>query len=235
MKKRKHDLTSATVGTSDNKKCKITCESQDISIKLNILAYASETKSASESKNEIIIIPSKDSKKKQKANIAKDHSILQHLENSNMIVSFKEIKGDLFKHHVDDGHVAFAHCISRDFHMGKGIAVDFKKRFGSVACLLKQDKKVGECAVLNVTYHKTNMKRFVFYLVTKDRYYGKPTMQTLESTLIDMKKHCQLYKVKQLAIPRLGCGLDRLDWIKVKTLISKIFSNTGISFHVYFL
>ena len=50
---------------------------------------------------------------------------------------FREIKGDLFSCEKD---TSLAHCISADVHMGKGIAVTFKKMFGGVDDLRSQGK-----------------------------------------------------------------------------------------------
>ena len=44
---------------------------------------------------------------------------------------------------------SLAHCVSRDLHMGKGIAVGFRKLFGRVDELEAQEKKVGEVAALD--------------------------------------------------------------------------------------
>ena len=34
--------------------------------------------------------------------------------------------------------------------------------------------------------------------------------------------------IKQIAMPMIGCGLDRLNWIRVSYIIQKIFSETDI-------
>ena len=48
-----------------------------------------------------------------------------------------------------------------------------------------------------------------------------------------MKKHCITNNVKNISMPLIGCGLDRLDWNKVKILLYKIFNNTSIQITVY--
>lgn len=49
----------------------------------------------------------------------------------------RHVKGDLFSGPEDE---ALAHCISKDCHMGAGIAVMFKKKFGGVAELKEQSE-----------------------------------------------------------------------------------------------
>ena len=139
---------------------------------------------------------------------------------------FREIKGDLFSCEKD---TSLAHCISADVHMGKGIAVTFKKMFGGVEDLRSQGGKPGDVSTLQ------RDQRFIYYLVTKARYFQKPTYDTLRNSLIAMKQHCVQHDVKKLAMPRIGCGLDRLDWNKVRDMLKEIFNDTHIELIVYTL
>jgi hypothetical protein len=41
-------------------------------------------------------------------------------------------------------------------------------------------------------------------------------------------------KCKKLAIPKIECGLDKLDWQQVSTLIDKTFKNARTKLTVYF-
>jgi len=50
-------------------------------------------------------------------------------------MSYTEVRGDLFT-----SADSLVHCVSRDLHMGKGIATEFKKRFDGVEELCKQSK-----------------------------------------------------------------------------------------------
>lgn len=133
----------------------------------------------------------------------------------------REVKGDLFS-----SEDSLAHCVSSCLEMGKGIAVEFKKRFGRVEELKKQNSIVPYLQVGD---------RYIFYLVTKEKYYGKPTYDTLYSSLLELKKLLLQLNITNLSIPKIGCGLDRLDWKKVKSILIEIFSNTNISITVYHL
>lgn len=54
--------------------------------------------------------------------------------------------------------------------------------------------------------------RYVYYLVTKPRFTDKPTYESLEHSLASLHHLMKESNVTELAIPRLGCGLDRLTW-----------------------
>ena len=68
----------------------------------------------------------------------------------------------------------------------------------------------------------------VFNLVTKDKYWNKPTYSTLQGALEDMRNQIQVLQVKKLAMPCIGSGLDRLEWVKVRRMIKEIFNNVDI-------
>ncbi|XP_053500157.1 ADP-ribose glycohydrolase OARD1 [Ictalurus furcatus] len=138
----------------------------------------------------------------------------------------KYVRGNLFSCPSTD---SLAHCISMDCKMGAGIAVTFKKKFGGVNELLAQQKQPGECAVLK------RGGRFVYYLITKNKYNQKPTYETLRRSLAAMKAHCLENGVTRLSIPRIGCGLDRLSWRNVSVIIGEVFQHTDVAITVYSL
>ncbi len=135
----------------------------------------------------------------------------------------EEIHGSIFTNNTD----SLAHCVAEDMNMGRGIAVIFKEKFGNVDKLLKQSPKTG-----SMVYLKTN-KRYIYYLVTKKRSYGKPTLRTLEESLQSLKKHALSVEIKCIAMPKIGCGLDQLDWSDVKNLINRVFEDTEINIKIY--
>lgn len=138
----------------------------------------------------------------------------------------KEIEGDLFEASED---YSLAHCVGQDFRMGSGIAVEFRKKFKHVAELLSQKTHVGK-----VAYLESN-GRYIFYLVTKPLSTGKPTFDSFKSAVDDLKLKCQELNVKKLAMPKIGCGLDRLNWFDVKQYLEKTFQGTDIDILVYYI
>ena len=88
--------------------------------------------------------------------------------------------------------------------MSLGIAKTFRANFGRVNQLEKQCKKVGQVAILKVD------GRYIYNLITKEKYNGKPTYDTLKQSLIKMKEHMVSKGVKEVSMPKIGCGLDLL-------------------------
>lgn len=142
---------------------------------------------------------------------------------------YKEERRDLFR--VDKNH-ALVHCISSDFAMGAGIAVTFT-RMGvksQLECLYRKDFWEGNGYCLFTapvqTIYDQSVKRITFNLVTKQRYFHKPTYNTLKQALLDLKKQCIEKQIKHLAMPKIGCGLDKLAWSKVSAMIQEVFADT---------
>lgn len=77
--------------------------------------------------------------------------------------------------------------------------------------------------------------RFIYYLVTKAIYNYKPTYDNLRLSLVSMRDHCIANGVMRLGIPRLGCGLDKLDWRRVSAMIKEVFMKTKIAITVFYV
>lgn len=143
---------------------------------------------------------------------------------------FKEVQGNLFDCPAD---CYLAHCISGDFALGAGIAKVFANE-------LDMKKKLHEEYPIpsHLSFAYTGAALLVdnvFNLVTKDRCWHKPTYETLIAALEDMRDQCLERDIFKLAMPRIGCGLDRLDWETVKQILHNVFDGTGIEITIYTL
>lgn len=96
-------------------------------------------------------------------------------------------------------------------------------------CSAFSGAKTGNVAVL-----KDN-DRFIYYLITKVKYSDKPTYDSLKESLIKMKSHAVKNMVQKVAMPRIGCGLDGLQWNMVAPLIQDVFEDSDIEINVYYL
>lgn len=140
-------------------------------------------------------------------------------------MTYKEEIRDLFS--VPDDYY-LAHCISSDFGMGKGIVVEFNERFNmrnillrdyGTACITAWDiKQKGHCI----------KACRVFNLITKRNYWLKPSYRTIKEALEEMKEICLQCNVTKIAMPKIGCGLDRLNWDKVSEIIKEVFEDTDV-------
>lgn len=137
---------------------------------------------------------------------------------------YEERMQDLFT--VSDEYY-LVHCISGDYALGAGIAKTFDKKMDMKFKLFRDYPIPNGHAYANVGKALLIDHR-VFNLVTKNICWSKPTYQMLQMTLLDMKAQCEELGVKKLAMPLIGCGLDKLEWSKVSTFIQAVFDDTDI-------
>ena len=142
----------------------------------------------------------------------------------------KEVIRDLFS--VPDDYY-LAHCISADFGMGAGIVIEFNKRFDMKNRLIELFD--GDITHVWDYNGKTNEPQGVclkvdrvLNLVTKRNYWQKPTYKTLTEALFSMREICKENNISKIAMPLIGCGIDRLQWEKVSEIIQEVFADTDI-------
>ena len=136
---------------------------------------------------------------------------------------YSEIQGDVLQ-----STDSIAHCISADFKLGAGIARSIKRRFPTQY----PDKEAIDSEVIWPQWIPES-HRFVYHLITKVRYFHKPTYEALRLSLEAMKNHAESKNVLRISMPQIGCGLEKLDWNKVETLIQDVFRPTNIEIIVF--
>lgn len=121
-----------------------------------------------------------------------------------------------------------AHCVAKDFKMGAGVALRFRELFGNQAELRSRCKGIGTTVFLR------DGSRYVYYLVTKrvssvhDVDYG-----TFRRSVRDLVRWVGSHGVGRLSIPKLGCGLDQLQWTEVESIIKTEFKDVPIVIKVF--
>lgn len=128
-------------------------------------------------------------------------------------------KRDLFT--MPQGYY-LAHCISADFALGAGIAKSFDSVYNMKFKLYRNYD--------NYEYHGGDSLPIdnVFNLVTKNKCWHKPTYESMREALEMMREHMEFLDVDKLAIPKIGCGLDRLNWDQVYDIICEVFEDMDV-------
>lgn len=139
-------------------------------------------------------------------------------------MTYREVYGDLFDYYSS---AYLAHCISADFALGKGIAVQFRNRFNMQQELFARYPNYLEFYQSNKIKGQCLPVKTIMNLVTKERYWQKPTYSSLRSALDSLHDIAVHHDMKTIAMPLIGCGLDRLEWSKVSNIITSTFSDTG--------
>lgn len=149
---------------------------------------------------------------------------------------YKEIKEDLFKNKNDD-NVIYIQCISADLAMGAGIATKFNKYFNTKNKILKFKER-------NITdWTQPKIGDYIYVkpvinIITKEKYWNKPTLSNLYLSLDNIEQCIQNIisnnNIKEIRLPKIGCGLDRLKWEDVKPKIIELSNKFDIDFVVYY-
>ena len=128
-------------------------------------------------------------------------------------------KRDLFT--IPQGYY-LAHCISADFALGAGIAKTFDSVYNMRFKLFRNYPKY--------EYHGGDalLVDNVFNLVTKKKCWYKPTYDSLRESLKMMKEYLDFIGANKLAIPMLGCGLDKMQWTQVESILRDVFADTDV-------
>lgn len=128
-------------------------------------------------------------------------------------------KRDLFT--MPQGYY-LAHCISSDFALGAGIAKTFDSvynmRFKLFRSYDNYEYRGGEALPIDN----------VFNLVTKPKYWHKPTYESVRAALESMKEWMDFMSVTKLAMPKIASGLDKLSWSQVYDIICEVFEDTDV-------
>ena len=105
------------------------------------------------------------------------------------------------------------HCVSADFHMGKGLARAVREAYPLLPDV--SSARVGD-AVLQTNSDGT----FVIHLVTKSSFFHKPTLLSLSRAVrAAARVIASSPSIRRIRLPRIGCGLDGLSWQSVRPLV----------------
>jgi hypothetical protein len=147
----------------------------------------------------------------------------------------------LFKNHAGGAPVSVSlfHCISRDVVMGKGIATHFRDEFGGKQEMREQiaahDKRRTGVKAPLATLNEG--QRYIYALLTKDKWQHKPTMDSIRRSLEAVRFHALSHNVHHLACPKIACGLDGMEWNGangVRALLRDVFQHcAGLRLDVY--
>ncbi|KAG5884268.1 hypothetical protein JTB14_021325 [Gonioctena quinquepunctata] len=70
-------------------------------------------------------------------------------------------------------------------------------------------------------------------MITKYRYYEKPSYRAVLNALRNFRQMCEVNRDRQIAMPKIACGLDKLKWKTVQAMVEFIFQNSTIEVTIY--
>ncbi len=129
--------------------------------------------------------------------------------------SYHEIHGDLFS----SGAEALVNTVNCVGVMGKGIALEFKRRYPDLFRAYRTACFRGELSAGKVWTYRTEDNRIIFNCAVKDDWRNPSRIEWVESCLNELVRLCMANNVKSLALPWMGAmnGWIPVDQIKTAT------------------
>jgi len=117
--------------------------------------------------------------------------------------------------------------------MGKGIALEFKKRFPKmfkdyVERCQRKDVRLGKPYL-----YKSLALPWVINFPTKEHWRSTSAIEDIIKGLEYVVQHYKEWGVKSLAVPPLGCGQGKLDWEMVGPVLYQYLNQVDVPVELY--
>jgi O-acetyl-ADP-ribose deacetylase (regulator of RNase III) len=125
--------------------------------------------------------------------------------------------------------------------MGKGLALEFSKRFPECLPPYKHACDTGKLItgklmivqlVIQPNIWESRRPSVVLF-PTKIHWQDNSKIEWIEQGLQYLQSHYIEWDLKSIAMPQVGCGLGGLEWEQVKPLIEKYLSDESLEVEVY--
>lgn len=140
--------------------------------------------------------------------------------------------GDLFQAAEGDAD-ALAHGCNCAGAMGRGIAVEFKRRWPEMYEEYRRQCKDGRFNLGGVLPWGTPEGLVVYNLGTQAHWRTRAQLTAVGSAVSAMLDHATANGIRRIAMPRIAAGLGGLDWADVEQVINDALKGTDIRITVY--
>ena len=143
--------------------------------------------------------------------------------------SYREVHGDIFTSDAE-AIVNTVNCVGA---MGKGITLEFKKRYHDLYAAYRQACARKEIQPGHVWVFQAK-DRIIFNAAVKDDWRDASRIGWVESCLKELIEKCRTMKVKSLALPWMGAMNGRIPVDEIKASTRRILSGiTDFEISVY--
>lgn len=138
------------------------------------------------------------------------------------------IKGDIFNSPAQ----VLVNTVNTVGVMGKGIALEFKKRYPEMFEKYKEVCEKKEFEIGNLMLWKKSEK-WILLFPTKKHWRSSSDISYIEKGLKKFVESYESLGIESIAFPKLGCGNGGLDWSDVKKLMERYLKNLPIDIYIY--
>ncbi len=140
-----------------------------------------------------------------------------------MQIVLRTVRGNLLECDAE----ALVNTVNTVGVMGKGVALQFKKKFPENFTAYLRACKTGQLTVGRVHVFATDTlhnPRYVINFPTKRNWRGRSHLEDIRSGLVALIQEIRKLGIRSIALPPLGCGNGGLDWSLVLPLIESAFA-----------
>lgn len=117
--------------------------------------------------------------------------------------------------------------------MGKGIALEFKKRFPEMYEDYGRRCRANQVRLGEPYLYMYPMGPWILNFPTKGHWRTVSRLSDIEAGLEYLEKHYRQWEIQSLAVPPLGCGHGQLEWRVVGPILYKHLSRMAIPVEIY--
>lgn len=141
----------------------------------------------------------------------------------------KVLIGDLFESKAQT-IVNTVNCVGV---MGKGVALEFKKRFPEMFDDYEKRCKGHEVKLGRPYLFKRLLPPWILNFPTKDHWRSVASLQAIVEGLKYLLQHYKEWEITSVAVPPLGCGQGQLEWRVVGPTLYRHLSKMEIPVELY--
>lgn len=141
----------------------------------------------------------------------------------------KVIIGDIFKSKVQT-LVNTVNCVGI---MGKGLALEFKKRFSDMFKDYSLRCQKGEVQLGKPYLYRGLVLPWILLFPTKQDWRSVSRLSDIENGLRYLQSKYKEWGITSIAVPPLGCGLGELEWDVVGPTLYRYLEKLEISVELY--
>lgn len=132
-------------------------------------------------------------------------------------------RGDLLRADAE----ALVNTVNCAGHMGRGLALQFKRAFPASFAAYAAACKRGEVQPGRMHIVETGQltnPRYIVNFPTKRHWRDRSRIEDIDAGLVALIADVQRLRITSIAVPPLGCGLGGLDWADVRPRIERAFA-----------
>ncbi|MCS6954585.1 MAG: macro domain-containing protein [Bryobacterales bacterium] len=137
--------------------------------------------------------------------------------------------GDLFESKAQTW-VNTVNCVGV---MGKGVALEFKKRFPDMFDDYVERCRSGQVKLGRPYLYKRVVPPWILNFPTKEDWRAVSRLDAIEEGLRYLEAHYRQWGIESLAVPPLGCGQGQLEWRVVGPTLYRYLKRLDIPVELY--